>query len=288
MNTSGRSFRPWAIVCFDSLGARPSWSRMTHGNRSTDMNSICSPQNPTARTPCHNKACWLRQFQPGCPARMTAKKADLFWRSQKFAPPISISGANGAAADPGYRDSIAAYAAWRSTDRPVAMRCAALAFALRGLTAACARAPTAGRLSTLARVAWEWGARGQSVGVLQRLLKTVRGGPIELGEAFWPASARFDNIAPGSQPADWFVAAAAEQFERTFGFSSSFVGASPVLAWLCSQPSAPAEMERRRILLAARAGQRPKVPSRLRIAASDHLNADVWRAGQIPGTVAEP
>lgn len=222
------------------------------------------------------------------PGEDDAKKAELFWRSQKFASPISISGANGAAADPDYRNSIAAYAAWRSSDRPVAMRCAALAFALRGLTAACARTRTPERLSTLARVAWEWGARGQSVGVLQHLLKTVRGGPIQPGEAFWPASARFDDIAPGSQPANWFVAAAAEQFERTFGFSSTFVGASPVLAWLCSQPSAPAEMERRRILLAARAGQRPKVPSRLRIAALDHLNADVWRSGQIPGTVAEP
>jgi FkbM family methyltransferase len=222
------------------------------------------------------------------PGEDDRKKADLFWRSQKFASPIGISGANGKAADPGYRDSLAAYAAWRSTDRPLAMRCAALAFAVRGLTAACARAPTAGRLSTLVRVASEWGARGQSVGVLQHLLKTLPRGPIELGEAFWPASARFDDIAPGSQPATWFVAAAAEQFERTFGFSSTFVGASPVLAWLCSQPSAPAEMERRRTLLAARAGQRPKVSSRLCIAALDHLNADVWRAGQIPGTVAEP
>ena len=119
MNTSGRSFRPSAIVCFDSLAVRPSCSRMTHSNRSTDMNSICSPQSPTARTPCHNKACWLRQFQPGCPARMTARKADLFWRSEKFASPIGISGANGAAADPGYRDSLAAYAAWRC-HRPAA------------------------------------------------------------------------------------------------------------------------------------------------------------------------
>jgi hypothetical protein len=47
-------------------------------------------------------------------------------------------------------------------------------------------------------------------------------------------------------------------------------------------------MERRRVLLAARASQRPSVSSRLRTAAPDHLNADVWRAGQVPGTVAEP
>jgi FkbM family methyltransferase len=222
------------------------------------------------------------------PGEDDRRNADLFWRSQKFAPLIDMSGANAAPVDADYRDSVAAYAAWRAADRPVATRCAALAFALRGLTAACVRARTAGRLSMLVRVAWEWGARGQSVAVLQHLLKTLQTGQIQFGEPFWPASARFDGIAPGRQPATWFVGAAAEQFERTFGFSSTFVGASPVLAWLCSQPFAPTEMERRRVLLAARAGQRPKVAARLRTAAPDHLNADIWRAGQVPGTVADP
>jgi len=225
------------------------------------------------------------------PSEDDRKNADLFWRRQKFAPLINVSGANDAPVDSDYHDSLAAYAAWRATDRPVAARCAALAFALRGLRAACVRAPTAGRLSTLARVEWEWGARSESVAVLQRLLRALQGGQIQLGEIqlgepFWPASARFDSVAPGSQPANWFVGAAAEQFERTFSFSSIFGGASPVLAWLCSQPFAPAEMERRRVLLAARVGQRPKVPLRLRTAALDHLNANVWRAGQVPGTIA--
>jgi hypothetical protein len=140
----------------------------------------------------------------------------------------------------------------------------------------------------LARVAWEWGARDESAAVLQRLLQTLQSGKFQLNEPFWPASTRFDSIALGSQPANWFAGAAAEQFERTFSFSSIFAGASPVLAWLCSQPFAPAEMERRRVLLAARAGQRPKVPLRLCTAALDHLNANVWRAGQVPGTIVEP
>jgi FkbM family methyltransferase len=220
------------------------------------------------------------------PGEDDRKTADLFWRSQKFAALIDRSSANDAPLDADYRNSLAAYAAWRVTDQPVATRCAALAFALRGLRAACARAPTAGRRSTLVRVAWEWGARGESVAALQRLLRTLQSGQIQLGEPFWPASARFDDIPPGRQPANWFVGAAAEQFERTFGFSSKFVGASPVLAWLCRQPFAPAEMERRRVLLAARAGQRPRVPLRLRTAALDHLNANVWRAGQVPGTIS--
>jgi FkbM family methyltransferase len=217
-----------------------------------------------------------------------SKAANAFWRSQKFAPLINITGGNGALADSDYRNSLAAYATWRAVDQPVATRCAALAFAVRALRAACVRTPTAGRLSTLARVTWEWGTRGESVAMLQRLLQTLQSGQIQLGEPFWPACARFESIALGSQPANWFAGAVAEQFERTFSFSSTFAGASQVLAWLCNQPFANAEMERRRVLVAARAGQQPQVPLRLWTTTVDHLNANVWRAGNVPGTVVGP
>lgn len=213
------------------------------------------------------------------------KNADLFWRSQKFSALINTSGDTPMDSD--YCNGLAAYAIWRAADQPVAVRCAALALALSRLRAACARAPTNGRLSTLARVAWEWGARGESVAVLRRLLQALQSGQIQFREPFWPASTRFDDLAQANQPSIWFAAAAAEQFERTFSFSSVFSGVSPILAWLASQPLAAAEMERRRVLLAARAGQRPKVPLRLRTQASDHLNADVWRTGQVPGTIVE-
>lgn len=215
------------------------------------------------------------------------KNAETLWRNRKFAPLTNIFNAGGAPADSNYRDSLAAYATWCAADRPVATRCAALAFALNGLKAACRHTPTAGRLSTLARVAWEWGARGGSVAILQRLLQTLQSGQIQFGEPFWPASRRFDSIAAGSQPMNWFAGAAAEQYEKTFSFSSMFGGLSPALAWLCGEPFATAEMERRRVLLAARAGQRPKVPARLCSAALDHLNANVWRTGQVPGTIVE-
>jgi hypothetical protein len=43
-------------------------------------------------------------------------------------------------------------------------------------------------------------------------------------------------------------------------------------------------MERRRILQRARGGERVEVPERLCIAADDHLNADIWRAGLVPNT----
>jgi FkbM family methyltransferase len=226
------------------------------------------------------------EFPAWVPSADNCKIANAFWRCQKFAPLINLPDGNSTHEDSDYRNSLAAYATWRAADQPVATRCAALAFALRGLRVACARVPTAGRLSTLARVAWEWGARSESVAALQRLLQTVQSGQIQLGEPFWPANPRFDNIAPGSQPANWFVGAAAEQFERTFSFSSVFAGdASPFLAWLCAQPFASTEMERRRVLIAARASQRPMVPARLCQVKLDHLNATIWRAGEVPGTI---
>ncbi len=206
------------------------------------------------------------------------KRSEAFWRSQKFTPQLDV-------ADLDYGSGLAGYAAWRTPDQPLATRCAALAFALHYLREACTRSPTAGRLSTLARVASEAGARSESVAVLQRLLKTLQGGQLSIAEPFLPASPRFDDIDPGAQTGNWFVSAAAEQYERTFGYSSIFSGASPVLGWLCGQPFVSSGMERRRVLLAARAGQRPKVPERLSVAAVDHLNADVWREGRVPGTI---
>jgi len=129
------------------------------------------------------------------------------------------------------------------------------------------------------------GARGESVAVLQRLIQILKSGQIQFDEPFWPAHERFDSMEPGNQPANWFAGAAAEQFEQTFRFSSIFGGVSPVLAWLCAQPFASTEMERRRVLVAARAGQRPAVPGRLCQVKPDHLNADLWRAGKVPGTI---
>jgi FkbM family methyltransferase len=218
------------------------------------------------------------------PSKDDDKNADEFLRRQQFALLIDMSSELAAHADAEYHNSLTAYAVWCDADRPVATRCAALAFALQGLRAVCARGPTVGRLSTLARVAWEWGARAESVAALQSLLQALRGEKIRLNEPFWPASARFDSLAPGHQPADWFAGAAHEQFERSSGFSSRFTGASASLAWLSKQPFASAEIERRRVLIAARAGQQPTVPVRLCQPAANHLNAEIWRAGMVPGT----
>jgi FkbM family methyltransferase len=218
------------------------------------------------------------------PSDVDRDNAGLFWQRQKFAS--FAAGMSLISDDAEYQDSLAAYAAWRATDRPITTRCAALVFALNSLRTICARAYTVEHASTFARVAWEWGARGESVAALLRLLQTLQAQGAQFKEAFWPPSPRFDDIAPGIQPAHWLAEAAAEQFERTISFSSLFSGTSVVLPWLCSQAGSGAEMERRRVLIAARAGQGPRVPERLCAAAPDHLNADIWRAGAVPGTVA--
>ncbi len=127
--------------------------------------------------------------------------------------------------------------------------------------------------------------RQASLAALAQLLQLLQTTPFQLMEPFWPASSRFDDIAAKARPADWFAAAATEHYERISSFSSFFVGSSSVLTWLCSQPYASAEMERRRTLIAARAGLWPQVPKRLCTAAPDHLNAEIWRAGKVPGTV---
>ena len=213
------------------------------------------------------------------------KIVERFWRTQEFASVINVPVSTGTHEDQEYPNSLAAYATWRAADQPVATRVAALAFALRSLRAACARAPTAERLSSLARVAWEWGARTESVAVLERLLQTLQGRQIQFGEPFWPAHPRFDSMKPGNGEHNWFACAVAEQYERSFSFSSAFGGASGGLAWLCAQPFASTEMERRRVLVAACCGQRPTVPGRLCEVHPGHLNADVWRAGRVPGTI---
>jgi FkbM family methyltransferase len=215
------------------------------------------------------------------------RHAASLWRQQKFAVSAAMSAVDGEAGNSEYQNSLAAYATWRNCDQPPTIRCSALVVALRSLRALCAHAYTAERASTLARVAWEWGARAESVAVLRQLLQFLQSNPVQLKEPFWPASPRFDNVAPGDQPAEWFAAAAAEQIERTFHFSTRYSGGSEFLDWLCNQRFASAEMERRRTLIAARAGLRPGVPERLCSAAPDHLNADIWRAGLVPQTVVD-
>jgi FkbM family methyltransferase len=219
------------------------------------------------------------------PDRDDHSEAAAFWKSQIFAPAVLAAGGRSESNDPGYRDGLTAYAIWRTADRPLAVRCAALSFAVKCLRLAHRQSPGAERASTFARAAWEWGARNDAALVLRQWVpRWIAAGPAPV-EPFWPASPRFDHIAPQGQLGEWFAAAAAEQFERISSHSSAFAKPTDSLAWLCDRRFAPMEMERRRTLYAARQGRRPRVPERLRSPAPDHVNADLWRTGGVPGTV---
>jgi FkbM family methyltransferase len=228
----------------------------------------------------------VESFPEWAPTPRDRDYADAFWKNQIFASGLEFPRNSAAPEFERYRDVLAAYAAWRTIDRPVNIRCAALAFALRGVRAVCRQAPTSGRLSTWARIAWEGGVRGESIAVLRRMLEHQRNNETSVNEPFWPAAARYDCISSSGQAANWFVGALAEQYEKARSFSSTFAGGSHVLNWISKQAFARVEMERRRVLIAARADMRPSVPARLCEAAPDHLNAEIWRSGRVPGTIA--
>jgi FkbM family methyltransferase len=208
-----------------------------------------------------------------------------FFQAQPFAPIFKQLPGGALAAEPAYRDALAGYAMWRSADLALPERCAALRFACDTLTALCNREASLSRLSTLARIAFEIGRRTICVNALKIIADVLKGGAGRIMEPFWPANPRFDKVVPGPNVVEWFVAAALEQFELTAFFSSQFGSPDVDLDWLGRQPLVSAEIERRRILRRARAGQNMQVPPRLLVPAPDHLNADVWREGRVPHTM---
>jgi hypothetical protein len=205
-----------------------------------------------------------------------------YLKGRPFAVSLAAIMNFGGTHDPNYLEGLAAYAEWHDRAWPVARRCGALKSAYIALRELCRRAPSLARLSTFARCAWDWGCRTECVTALQQLIEMSNHGAPPPSEPFWPACARFDEIAaPAGQEPSWFFSSAVEQFERASSYSSIFSGGSPYLTWLCAQPFVAAEIERRRFLQAARAQQPVDVPLRLLAEAPDHLNAALWRQSQV-------
>ena len=206
------------------------------------------------------------------------------WQAQTFAPVFAPKLRDLATLDPDYRDALGAYAFWRMIENPRPERCAALFYAFRSLRALCQRAANIYRLSTCARIAWEAGERAVCAWALEAVIGNLRPEPIENCEPFWPACPRFDTIPANGRTTAWFVTSIIEQYERIRSLSSFFGGASATFEWLCQQPLASIEMQRRRLLLAACNGRHVEVPPQLCTPSPDHLNAEIWRTGQVPGT----
>lgn len=218
----------------------------------------------------------IPQWTPGATER---DRALTLLRRQAFAPALgprlSVS------LDPDYQDALAAYNVWRTPSVPPVTRCAALSFAVTALRNLCAQKPSAPRIATYSRAAWDWGAREESFKALQALNTA----PQRIEEPFWPPCPRYDALPTGPNAGAWFSAAAAEHIVRAAAHSCMFLNTVPNLAWLNQQPFACAETIRRETLMAARSGKNPRVPERLCRQAVDHLNAEVWRSGRVPGTV---
>ena len=185
-------------------------------------------------------------------------------------------------ADEQYRSALDLYAAWRVSDHRNAARYAALARAFELVRAAAKVRPTISRLSSLARIAREAGARMIAVEEIGTLVTQLAGAPLPPDEPFFPASARFDTIDPQQSARAWLLAASFEAYEET-RLQSGYFGklddrTADLYEWFSATPFHSAAMERRRQLLRLLAGRQSKllpVPLLVR-SAPDNLNADFW------------
>jgi FkbM family methyltransferase len=199
------------------------------------------------------------------------------WRRQDFAGSFAHARA---ALEPPYERALDAYAIWRDADRTLADRCGALLAAADVVRTLTADSQNLAVLSTGARVAHEAGMRLLAFDCLHRMLDLMKHRRPVLREPFWPPAARYDAIRPGADRDNWFLAATFEAYEEQRAFSSCFADAATLagLDWLASTPYASPAMERRRQLIAIRAGrQRQRQSSRLLSEASAaHLNPQLW------------
>lgn len=91
----------------------------------------------------------------------------------------------------------------------------------------CEREPSYMRLSSLARVALDYGERTIAVNALKQLLDAIqRNNQIDPSEPFLTPGERFDSIPPGDAIGNWILASILEEFERIKSYSSFYSGAA--------------------------------------------------------------
>jgi len=115
------------------------------------------------------------------------------------------------------------YAQSRDAALTAAWRFAALEASFVLFKTLCEKQPDFLRLSSLARVARDYGARQVAVNALGMLCNTIfqkrQVNPIE---PFLAPGERFDTLPPGQLMAEWVAAAALEELERNQSFSSFY------------------------------------------------------------------
>ena len=163
--------------------------------------------------------------------------------AQPFARAMDISAADLAQCP--FYGALVAYSAYRflpslSADRRLAL----LQKAYDDLQAFCQTSNSAAALSSLSRVAQDFGHCSTAREVLRHLLVTDK---IELDQPFFPPAARFENL--DTLTADvWFVYAIKEVLELGGSHSSFFDRNVPELKWLAAQEPASEEVARRLVL----------------------------------------
>lgn len=199
------------------------------------------------------------------------------WRRQDFAGSFADIGMK---VNPRYQRALDAYAIWRDSARPLAERCGALLAAADILRRLAADTRSVAVVSTAARVAHEAGMRTLALDCVNRLLNLMKGRPPKLDAPFWPAAARYDAMRPVADRGIWFLAATLEAYEEQRAFSAQFAAPDTLagLDWLAGTRYASPAMERRRQLMAIRAGrQRERQPTPLLVKESaGHLNPQLW------------
>jgi hypothetical protein len=206
--------------------------------------------------------------------------ARVLFERQRYAPAFGQL----AFADEQYRSALDFYAAWRDPILPHAARQAALDRALALIRQTAKLRPTISRLSSLARIALEAGARTAAVDAISALINQLLGDAQPPDEPFLPAAARFDALDPQQATRSWLLAATFEAGEESrchSGYFEKLTGTTADLyEWLSKTPFHSPAMERRRQLLRLSQGKQAKLMASPLLVqpGPDNLNSSFWMA----------
>jgi FkbM family methyltransferase len=178
-----------------------------------------------------------------------------------------------------YGEALIAYAAYRFVELAPARRYAALCAAFESLSEHCKSTPTPTGIATLVRVALDLGQRHIAVDALVALLR-VTDEPVD--QPFFPPCLRYEDLPAEGREAEWFSAAAIEQLEMSYVFSSQFgtkyLGA---LQALCTSYFGSAEISRRTILRLAKRGMSARDLSAYLNPGHQHRNPSFWSSANL-------
>lgn len=212
--------------------------------------------------------------------------SDAWWRHARAAPysrGLATRWFENRAACPEYLEGLAAFAQSRESGRSAAERLAWLEHGFGCVREALGSSDTLSRRLSLARLAWELGARETAVEALQHAGARLEDEAGEaMAEPFVCPSSRYERLENAGREGDWLKCVVVEQFEKLRNFSSLFGGADtlPLLDSIVELPFRSPEIDRRRQLvrwLSGAQGALERVP-RLCVGSDENLNPQFWSA----------